>query len=215
MNTKIDFDKNYNRLTILKELPQRKYYLSNGKLKVHRYVLCQCDCGKRIAVRLYSVTSGHTKSCGCFAGIKAKAFHTTHGKSRSVEYMLRKNIIQRCYKENYRYYYNYGGRGIRVCRRWRESFENFYADMGSRPTPQHTLERINNNGNYTPTNCRWATKREQENNKRTNHYLKCDGIRLTMAEWARKINMPYNTIASRKRYGWSDERIIKCPVNHR
>ena len=123
-------------------------------------------------------------------------------------------MLSRCRNPNSVQYNYYGGRGIKVCKRWLK-FENFLTDMGRRPTPQHSLDRINNDGSYSPKNCRWATRQEQSHNRSDNHYLTLRGETLTMIEWARRYGMSIKTLHSRVVNGWSDERAITEPVKKR
>jgi len=118
----------------------------------------------------------------------------------------------RCYNENDKGYKNYGARGIKVCARWLESFENFIADMGHKPTPKHSIERMNNNGDYCPENCKWGTRKEQNSNRRNTRRLEYNGENLTVAEWSEKTGMQYETILSRVKKGWSPSDIIGKPV---
>lgn len=161
---------------------------------------CRCDCG---TIKLISNVK-ITKSCGCANG--------THHLTDSPEFDAWHHIIQRCENPNNRGYKNYGGRGICVCPEWRESFEAFYGDMGPRPSPNHTLERINNNGNYEPPNCRWATWSEQSRNKRTNHFLTLNSETLTVADWSSRVGLQSATLLARIRRGWPDRRALMTPL---
>jgi hypothetical protein len=119
-------------------------------------------------------------------------------------------MCQRCFNPNEDHFANYGGRGITVCERWRR-YPNFLADMGEAP-PKMTLERIDNNGNYEPGNCRWATKAEQARNRRTNVYLTHNGKTMCATDWAIALGVAKQIITNRKKAGWSDERCLTQPV---
>jgi len=114
---------------------------------------------------------------------------------------------------NNKSFHRYGGRGIKVCNRWSKSFENFIKDMGQRPTKNHSIDRIDNDGNYTPVNCRWATKKEQSNNTKTNRFITFNHETKTIAEWARKLNINYVTLLRRlSNLNWSIEKSLTTPV---
>jgi hypothetical protein len=143
------------------------FNISREASKKHVYWRCRCDCGTRLAVDGSALRNGHTQSCGCRQSEAASRTQRRHGHAingGSRMYQCWLNMIARCYNKNGTYYRNYGGRGITVCKRWRK-FENFLADMGERPAGR-SLDRINNDQGYSPANCRWATRSEQNKNKR-------------------------------------------------
>jgi len=121
-------------------------------------------------------------------------------------------MLGRCGTKTNTSYHNYGGRGIRVCKRWLDSFENFFADMGLKPSPKHSIDRIENDGDYTPSNCRWATKKDQSNNRRSNVRLTHKGKTQTIAQWADELKMSRVAIAKRIRNGWATEKALETPI---
>lgn len=191
----------FNRLVILK-LHEIK---DTGVTKRTRrsYWQCRCDCGTVFITRGDVLKDGQTKSCGCFNNDRIR----THGLSRlpngkkRPEFKAWQMLIQRCINPKAASYSIYGGRGIRVCARWRK-FENFYADMGPRPSPEHSIDRRNNNGDYKPSNCRWATRQEQANNRRNTKLLEYNGDVRPLAVWARCYHLSPSTVWVRIRRGW-------------
>lgn len=171
--------------------------------------LCQCRCGNVAKNQGYRLKSGNTTSCGC-----AQREHcTTHKQSGSRTYGSWVAMRRRCSNPDDVSFHNYAGRGITICARWNR-FENFLEDLGERP-PGKTLERINNDGNYEPGNCRWATQAEQCRNTRQNHYLTYKGETLLISDWAKRLGVKTYVLCHRVAMGWSDERVIGQPFNRR
>lgn len=173
--------------------------------------LFDCDCGTRSQRRKYPVVSGRILSCGCLRNEKTVERQTTHGRRNTSEYNVWRSMRDRCFNPNSEYSAEYAGRGIIVCQRWNESFSDFFADMGARPSPSHTIDRIDNDGNYEPGNCRWATKREQANNRRSNRRLTFMGVTCGVSEWADRQGLGRSTVEWRIKRGWSVERALTTP----
>lgn len=163
-----------------------------SKKNSNYYWLCKCDCGKETIVSKNHLSDGHTKSCGCFQREASKNFHTIHNMARTKIYSVWNGIKDRCLnnkKKNYKYY---GGRGIKVCEEWKNDFLSFYNwAINNGYKEGLTIDRINNEGNYEPNNCRWATHKEQANNTRRNRYITYKGKRQSLANWCRELNIDY------------------------
>jgi hypothetical protein len=190
------------------------------RINQHRKAVwrCLCSCGNTTEVTRGCLRDGYTKSCGCVQQELLLQRNTKHGfgkrGGRHPLYPLWLDMRNRCNNPKDRCYKNYGGRGIKVCERW-DKFENFLADMGDRP-PGMKLERINNNGNYEPTNCKWATQKVQMNNTRRNVWIYHEGETKTLSQWAQILSINYGTIWSRLyQYDWSIERAFNTPVKKR
>ena len=136
----------------------------------------------------------------------------THGLSGTPEHKAWINMKSRCFNPNHPRYSDWGGRGITVCDRWKNSFENFLADMGSRPTAKHSLDRIDNNADYSPENCKWSTKAEQSNNTRYNRLITIGCVTLNIVQWAKKMNISEQLIYGRLKLGWSEYKAVMTPV---
>lgn len=178
--------------------------------------LCLCDCGNYNIVSRQRLKDGHTKSCGCLRKASGKECpRYKHGDSCrgkiSIESALWSGMLKRCRGTN-KYY---GGRGISVCNRWRESFSNFLSDMGRRPSPKHSLDRIDNNKGYFPQNCRWATPQEQARNKSNNRRIVVRGKTKTLIEWEELSGISTVNIDARIRRGWSTYKAISTPVRYK
>jgi len=173
---------------------------------------CKCECGKEVVVNGGWLTSGNTKSCGCL--LRDIPNHKTHGMSTAREYYSWSTMIQRCTNPNHTYYKNYGGRGISICSRWRNSFETFLKDMGIRPAGT-SLDRKNNKGDYAPENCMWSDRIKQGANKRNNRFLIVDGVKRTVSQWSRITGIRKNTIRMRVvERGWSDKEAVMTNVGN-
>ena len=189
-----------------------------------RIWLCRCDCGNMTNVTTGHLTECHTTSCGCTRiqnSIKAtKISNTTHGMKGTKEYCAWSELKQRCYNKKEPQYKNYGARGIRVCDRWLNSFENFYADIGKAPAG-YSIDRIDVNGNYCPENCRWADTETQQYNRRDTVKITFDGITETLLYWSKKTGLPTKILYSRIRCNkkikrpWSIEKILTTPIRRK
>ncbi len=178
------------------------------------YWMCRCECGTTKAVCGANLANGHSISCGCFKREQVSASSTTHGKTKTPEYNTWAHILSRCYDHSNTSFDGYGGRGIVVCERWRVSFEAFLADMGHRPSTKHSVERKDNNGNYEPGNCIWATRKEQQRNTRQNVMLTLNGKTQCVAAWCEELGIRHGTLLSRIRRGWPVDRALREPVDY-
>ncbi len=171
----------------------------------------KCECGKteKFVIVGYTMKSGNTTSCGCLRREKTGDRFRTHGQYGTPEYTAWIEIHRRCYNENTAQYKDYGGRGICMSDEWKNSFEVFLKDMGEKPTPSHTIDRIDNDGNYENGNCRWATYEVQANNKRTNVEYEYAGEKYTIAQLAKKFEIPYATMRNRLVYFPIDAAVDK------
>ncbi len=177
-----------------------------------RTSICLCDCGTIFRARNNALKSGHTKSCGCLNDETRRRLFTTHGRSQTKEYAVWEAMIQRCTNPKCKAYPNWGGRGIRVSKRWRK-FENFFKDMGECPAGL-SLHRVNNKtGHYNKSNCIWATQKVQARCTRRNLVRTVNGVTACLKELCEIFNKPYNVVKSRWRvYGWSFERAWSEPI---
>lgn len=203
-----------------------------GKLTAIRYAgateggratwLCRCDCGGEKVTQATYLKSGKTASCGCLGTAQRKqaASRQLHALSKSenqTEYAAWAGMLRRCYNEKHPSYGCYGGRGITVCDRWRGGFAEFFSDMGAAPQGG-TVERIDNSKGYSPENCRWASKKEQANNRRSNRIIAFGGMTMNIAQWEALLGWRKGTIANRLFYGWPvDRALTEVPKtrNHR
>lgn len=179
-----------------------------------RHWLCRCDCGTEKIVNQRSLVCGDTLSCGCRLRDRAQEPKQRRRRERrsTPEYGIWTRMRQRCMTPTHLDYPRYGGRGITICPEW-NSFERFLADMGLRPTPQHSIDRIDNDGPYSAANCRWGTKKEQSDNRgEFNRLLTFQGKTMGVTDWARELGMGRTTLLLRLKAGWSIERALSEPV---
>jgi len=181
----------FNRLTVISE------YGRSARNDI--LWLCKCDCGKEVIQPTRKLKRGEVKSCGCYRNECVKNRKTTHGYSNTPTYRSWNSMIMRCVNKNNNQYYRYGSRNISVCDRWINSFENFLHDMGERP-PGASLDRIDNNGNYEPSNCRWATAKQQQRNRNCNLIFTYNGENRTLSEWCEILNMDSRKVRNKLRY---------------
>ena len=200
--------KKFNRLTVVKKAEN-----VNGLTAW----LCLCECGNEVVLAGKYLKSNNTKSCGCLKleGLTNRSLRhgATTGRTMTPEYRVWAQMKKRCLNPKCRGYENYGGRGIEVCSRW-NSFENFLDDMGKKPAPNYSIERIDVNGNYEPGNCEWIPFENQCNNKRTSHLVTAFGETKSMMAWAKdeRCSVSYTTLRGRlNEYGWTPERAITAP----
>ena len=183
--------------------------------------LCKCDWGKEKIVFGENLTGGKTKSCGCFQKEQASKANTTHGDTDSRLYNVWSAMKRRCFNSEVPEYHLYGGRGITMCDDWRDNYGSFrnwaYANGydANAKRGDCTIDRIDVNGNYEPSNCRWVSQKAQMNNVSYNHLIEYNGEKHTVAEWADIYNMPYARLSQRiTKYGYSFEEAISKPIKH-
>jgi hypothetical protein len=177
-------------------------------------------CGNVLSVLGTHLRNKNTQSCGCWQREAARKANTTHGRAGMAggkptpTYKIWEGMRQRCLNPHNHKFRDYGGRGITICERWHD-FSLFLADMGERPSPQHSIDRWpNNNGNYEPGNCRWATRKEQMNNTRHNVILAYHDVALSLTQWAERIGIQPTCLLARIRRGWTVEQILTRPWGH-
>lgn len=171
--------------------------------------LFKCVCGNNIELVAARVKRGELLHCGC----KYVRWNKKHGMCRTKEYNSWCSMIGRCYNKNNPNYFRYGGNGINVCERWKNSFNFFLLDMGFAPSKEHSIDRINNHEGYSPENCRWATQQEQARNRGSNRLIKINGVEKCVTEWCEFYNIKYATYKTRKRRGWNIGEIFSNKRN--
>jgi hypothetical protein len=181
------------------------------------YWRCRCDCGTERITRGNSLTIGRTKSCGCLHRELLAITKRRHGHYKSPTYGVWLAMKQRCNDPKQKGYKNYGGRGVTVCAQWnaRDGFAAFFEHVGERPSPKHTLDRIDNERGYEPGNVRWVTRAAQSRNTRRNVLITFNGETKVLMDWARHFGIKITTLQGRLRLGWDFFRAVTTPVKHR
>ena len=190
----------FGRLTVLSR--------ENNDKWGHARWLCSCECGGKTVTHASNLRSGTTKSCGCLV---SEGHQRTHGYYGTKVYKAWDSMKQRCNNQRSKNYGRYGGRGISICALWNK-FENFLEDMGCPPTKNHSLDRIDNDGNYRKSNCRWSLPKQQCRNRSDNHLVTHNGETLCVSSWGEKTGICRKTIAYRLRVGWSVEKTLTTPT---
>lgn len=186
-----------------------------GKTKNGAYLWqCKCDCGNEIIANVGNLRNGHTKSCGCLRVDRCKTNFTKHGLEHTRLYGIWSDMRLRCYDEKNIAYHRYGGRGITICDEWKNDVKAFYDwATANGYNDSLTIDRIDNDGNYCPENCRWATVKEQASNRRSNILVTHNGKTQTMKKWANEVGTPCKVVWARmQKLGWSAERALTEPV---
>lgn len=197
-------NKTFNKLTVIELLP-----LVPNKPRKWK---CICSCGSTATTTSYALRSGHTKSCGCIQKEKIKTLNLSHGKTGSAEIKIWYKMRDRCMNPKSKSYKHYGARGISICNRWMDS-SLFLSDMGTRPSPHHSIDRIDVNGNYEPSNCRWTTHTQQANNRRNTKQYTYNNDTKTIPEWCKALNLNYKNVNLRISQKWSIHRALSTPTN--
>ena len=173
--------------------------------------LCRCECGTERAVIAKSLKNGLSQSCGCLNRERSRERHTRHGRYATPEYKIWQAIVARCRNPKNPRYADYGARGIKLCAEW-EDFAAFHREVGDRPTPRHSIDRMNNERGYEPGNCKWSLPHEQMTNRRCTRFVNVDGEKVPLATLAKKYSIPANTLRGRILKGWPVAKALTTPV---
>lgn len=196
----------YGRLAVIKEV---------GRKRGAVLFLCECECGNKKEITGGDLRSGKVKSCGCYKKEYLSKEYTTHGLKKHRIYNIYHGMVDRCTNSENANFYRYGGRGIKVCDEWLNEESGLLAfyewSLSNGYDEKLTIDRIDNDGNYEPSNCRWITFKKQQNNKSTNHYVEINGETKTLKEWSEIYQISYATIFQRLKRGWSDVEAVTTP----
>lgn len=200
----------FGRLTVISLDHVKKLTRKDGETDNIEHYKCQCDCGKQVVVQKGSLKSGHTKSCGCFCKEQYLKANTKHGMSENKLYDVWINLKMRCLNPTNPTYKHYGGRGICFCKEWEHDFMSFYNwSMQNGYREGLEIDRIDNNGNYEPKNCRWANRKQQMRNTRKTKLITFEGKTMCALDWSKLTGIPRNTLLYRLSKKWPAELILK------
>ena len=199
--------KTFGRLVVIERAENSKFRKARWK--------CQCSCGNIAIVCSDNLRKGLAKSCGCLRKESLAKRNTTHGMTKTHEYQTWARMIARCQNFTNSDFKDYGGRGIDICQEWRNDFMAFFNYIGKRPSPEHSVDRINNDGNYEPGNVKWSLPTQQANNKRYNRLITINNTTMNVTEWAQKIGINPRTIFSRLQRNWPPEKAVLHPIRKR
>ena len=212
----------FNRLTVIKLHHTQKIFRKNKQIYENKYYwLCKCECGNEKVIEGSYLRNNRIKSCGCLLSEngknimknqKIKEIITTHGKTHTRLYKIFAGMKRRCFNKNEKAYKNYGGRGIKICNEWLSDFMNFYNwAMANGYSDDLTIDRIDNNGNYEPSNCRWVNYKEQARNRRQNLLITYKGETHCLSEWAEIVKIDDKVLSYRLKNNWSIEKVLTTP----
>ncbi len=179
-----------------------------GRIKRKTIWRCRCDCGELVQVEQFNLRKGNVRSCGCYRRERAVETNTTHGWASHRICIVWHGMIARCTNPKSDSFEHYGGRGISVCERWKESLQAFIDDMGLPPSKRHSIDRVDNSGNYEPGNCRWSLPYEQARNTRRTRNITFRGKTQCMKDWADELGINYDCLIGRLRRGWTPEEAL-------
>lgn len=203
----IDLEGNvFHRLTVLKYA---------GKQNKSSCWLCMCECGESTVACTSDLRRGFKKSCGCWRSENTAGLSYIHGLSKTDEFHIWQGIKKRCLNKKCIAYADYGGRGIVICEEWKDDFISFLNHVGKRPSKMHSIDRIDNEGNYEPGNVRWATDREQASNTRSSKMVTYRGQTLPLIQWVEKLGVSYGRVLSRMQTGWSVSDAFEVGIGER
>ena len=193
----------WGRLTVIGDAEPVFYTRPDGRLRSERQITCKCECGTVVTLHASNVATGNTKSCGCFRVDHSQSVNLKHGQSRSVMYRIYRHMINRCYNPNVERFPHYGGKGIIVADIWigEGGYERWRDYVGERPSPKHSIDRINVKGHYEPGNVRWATAQEQIRNRSCSLTCIVDGNVLPVFEAAKIVGMSYAALREKLKTG--------------